>query len=149
MNAAEKTSLIHEDFEYVSIINGSAFDNDLYNCDVTDLINFAQRKYVLVLNNFNPLNKSEFIGLASKFGELLEWKFGYVLELEIKENTENYLFTSGNVPYHWDGAFAEKVPRFLFFQCLHAKGSGGESTFCDTSKVLELASAAQRKLWKA
>jgi alpha-ketoglutarate-dependent taurine dioxygenase len=72
---------------------------------------------------------------------LLEWNFGEVLELEVTEKPDNYLFTNGDVPLHWDGAFAEQEPHYQLFQCLKAplEGSGGETVFCDAIAPLNQA----------
>jgi alpha-ketoglutarate-dependent taurine dioxygenase len=52
------------------------------------------------------------------------------------------------VPFHWDGAFAEVVPRFQVFQCLQTAGAGGETTFCDTVDLLKSASAETVGRWR-
>lgn len=118
---------------------------------INDLKELVHKEKVVVLKGFQPLESDKMLSYAKQWGNILEWNFGHILNLEIKENTENYLFTKGNVPFHWDGAFANAVPTFLFFQCLRANINliGGESTFCDTQKVLEKASSQELKLWKS
>jgi len=83
------------------------------------------------------------------WGPLLEWEFGRVMDMQVKPETKNYLFTHEHVPYHWDGAF-HQTPRYLVFQCLQApqSGCGGETFFCDTVKVWQSAQDAQKQLWK-
>lgn len=105
---------------------------------------------VLVLRGFEPLDKESFLGYAQSWGQLLEWPFGYVLDLQVHEDPGNYLFTPGPVPYHWDGAFAAKVPSYMFFHCRQAptRGSGGATTFCDTTRVLEQAPDEVVTRWK-
>jgi alpha-ketoglutarate-dependent taurine dioxygenase len=96
---------------------------------------------LLLLRGFRQLAKDELV-------VLLEWNFGHVLELQIHPEPKNYLFTEGNVPYHWDGAFAEVVPRFQVFQCLETDGDGGETTFCDTIDLLKAASVDEVSRWR-
>lgn len=104
---------------------------------------------VVVLRGFGALDRAGFEAFGRRFGALLEWNFGFVLELVVHDAPSNYLFTRGNVPYHWDGAFAEVVPRHQLFQCLEAPQAGsGETTFCDTVRVVERASAAERARWE-
>src|SRR5262249_24882874 len=73
---------------------------------------------LLLLRGFRRLAQDELVAFARRLGALLEWNFGHVLDLRLHPEPQNYLFTEGNVPFHWDGAFAEVVPRFEVFQCL-------------------------------
>ncbi|WP_024769481.1 TauD/TfdA family dioxygenase [Aquimarina macrocephali] len=123
----------------------------LTDLSIKDLTEIIHQEKVVLLKGFKPMESNNMLNYAKQWGDLLEWNFGHILNLEIKENANNYLFTKGNVPFHWDGAFANSVPSFLFFQCLRANINtpGGESTFCDTQKVLEKASPQELKLWKS
>lgn len=87
---------------------------------------------------------------ASQWGPLLEWDFGTVFEVVEQESPRNYLFTSGSVPYHWDGAFAKSVPWLQVFQCVESPGTdhGGETLFCDTSRVWQGVEPARKELWR-
>lgn len=87
---------------------------------------------------------------ASQWGPLLEWDFGTVFEVIEHESPRNYLFTSGSVPYHWDGAFAKQVPWLQIFQCVEAPGlsQGGETLFCDTNRVWQQAEPSRREKWR-
>lgn len=133
-----------------SIIQASK-NGQLTDLPIKELKQNVHQEKVVLLKGFQPLESDNMLNYAKQWGDLLEWNFGYILNLEIKENTKNYLFTKGNVPFHWDGAFANTIPTFLFFQCLKADIDliGGESTFCDTQKVLEKASPQELKLWKS
>ena len=81
--------------------------------------------------------KRDFAEQCSRWGKLLEWDFGTVFEVVEHADPKNYLFTSGSVPYHWDGAFATQTPWLQIFQCHEAPGEvlGGETIFCDTPAV--------------
>ena len=87
---------------------------------------------------------------ARRLGPLQAWEFGSVNELRAKDNAKNYLFTNAAVPLHWDGAFAGRIPRYLFFQCREApdRDAGGETTFVDTTLVFRAASEATRDRWR-
>ncbi len=108
------------------------------------------RHRVTVLRGFAPKTKADFEAYCRQWGELLEWPFGYVLELQAHEDPQNYLFTHGNVPFHWDGAFAATEPSFLVFQCLRAPApeAGGQSLFSDTTRMLAAASREERATWE-
>jgi alpha-ketoglutarate-dependent taurine dioxygenase len=70
--------------------------------------------------------------------------------LTLKYNTQNYLFTNRGVPFHWDGAFAGRIPHYIFFQCDTAPpaGSGGETLFCDTTLLLKNAPPVKSRQWE-
>jgi alpha-ketoglutarate-dependent taurine dioxygenase len=122
---------------------------DLRELPVHLLRQWTQQHALVVLRGFAAFPKAEMIAYARTWGELLTWNFGEVLELEIHERPQNYLFTPSNVPLHWDGAFARLVPGIQFFQCIKAPrpGAGGETLFTHTPTVWERASPAQREEW--
>jgi hypothetical protein len=65
----------------------------------------ARHEGVLVLRGFAPLGgREEFQDYAAGWGDLLTWDFGAVLDLVVHDESRNYLFTNGSVPFHWDGA---------------------------------------------
>lgn len=108
----------------------------------------AKHRYVL-LRGFAPLSTDDMMRLARHLGEPLEWEFGAINELVAKPDAKNYIYTTGAVPFHWDGAFVGKIPHYILFSCEVASPSGGETTFCDGAKLLADASAEKRSLWKA
>ncbi|MEP6923986.1 MAG: TauD/TfdA family dioxygenase, partial [Pyrinomonadaceae bacterium] len=124
---------------------------ELLNLPIEELRKLAQKHRLIVLRGFAPLSEDNLIEFCSSWGALLKWNFGMVLNLFVHDVPKNYLFTNGDVPLHWDGAFAEAVPSYQFFQCLTAplKNSGGETLFCDTVRVWEDATATQRARWRS
>lgn len=109
------------------------------------------RHRLLVLRGFAPFaSKEELSDYCSTWGPLLTWDFGTVFEVVEKDNPSNYLFTSGSVPYHWDGAFAKQAPWLQVFQCVEAvgQGQGGETIFCDTVKVWAEAPPDVQERWR-
>jgi alpha-ketoglutarate-dependent taurine dioxygenase/4-hydroxybenzoate polyprenyltransferase len=105
---------------------------------------------VVVFRGLKMLSKLELPAAARRLGPLHVWDFGAVNELHPKEDTKNYLYTSRKVPLHWDGAFAKKVPRYLFFQCAGSDGAeGGETVFVDTTRIWAAASLSQQDRWRS
>lgn len=117
----------------------------------TDLRAELAQHRLLVLRGFEPFPTTDALAAyARTFGPLLEWDFGTVFEVVERANPNNYLFTSGSVPYHWDGAFAAKVPWLQVFQCLESPGpdAGGETLFCDGVKLVADLPPAERAAWE-
>lgn len=95
---------------------------------------------------------AELISFARRFSsqrgsieeELLHWDFGPLMEMKFEMSAKNYLFSSEDVPFHWDGAF-HREPRFLLFYCTQSSGRGGATTFADTERIWEMMSPSDRK----
>ena len=123
----------------------------LQQLPLEELRQLVLKERLLVLRGFQPFaDKDSLTEYCRTWGELLEWDFGHVFEVVEHEDPKNYLFTSGSVPYHWDGAFADRTPWLQFFQCVQAPGTahGGETIFCDTVKVWQSAAEATRQQWQ-
>jgi alpha-ketoglutarate-dependent taurine dioxygenase len=105
---------------------------------------------VVVLRGFELFGADELVAYCRSWGPILAWSFGALLDLVEHPDPKNYIFTSGSVPLHWDGAFADAVPSLQVFQCLEAppSGAGGETLFSDTTRVWEDASAETRATWE-
>ncbi|MFH9349575.1 TauD/TfdA dioxygenase family protein [Kitasatospora sp. NPDC017646] len=147
--STETTKLIHTPLRpfgrLVEALGGGARIDDI---PVETLRRWTEESRVLVLRGFQLLAKQEFADYSRQWGEVLKWDAGEVIDLVVEENPRNYLFGSGDVPFHWDGAFAEADPRYFFFQCLDATpGVGGETVFCDTSRVYQDADDEERARW--
>lgn len=118
----------------------------LTDVPVATLARWTEESRVLVLRGFDLLAKADFADYCRLWGEVLKWDAGEVIDLVVQENPQNYLFASGDVPFHWDGAFVEANPRFFFFQCLDATpGVGGETVFSDTTAAYR---DAGPELWR-
>jgi len=117
---------------------------------VTQLKKWIAKYRVVVLRGFAQVAGDDLPGCCENLGEILEWDFGAVNELTVKENTKNYLFTHHAVPFHWDGAFTGRIPHYIFFHCETAPpaGSGGETLFCDTTLLLKEAPPEKLKEWE-
>jgi alpha-ketoglutarate-dependent taurine dioxygenase len=110
----------------------------------------AEDHGLLLLRGFAPLSRDALVAYAATMGEIYTWDTGAVLDLVAHAQPKNYLFAPGSVPLHWDGAFRERAPSLQFFQCLRAPlpGTGGETQFCDTTRVLSRASPRERARWE-
>lgn len=128
--------------------SGSTSPEDIPTPTLKDWI--AKDRYVL-LRGFAPLSTDSMTHLALTLGKTLEWEFGAVNELVAKPAAKNYIYTTGAVPFHWDGAFIGKIPHYILFSCEVAPpaDSGGETIFCDGARLLAGATPEQRALWSA
>ncbi len=63
--------------------------------------------------------------------KILHWDFGPIMNMSFSPEASNYLFSSEEVPLHWDGAFY-KEPSHLLFYCTETNGIGGETRFLNT-----------------
>jgi alpha-ketoglutarate-dependent taurine dioxygenase len=125
-------------------------DTDLRHLPVPLLRRWVAEHRVLVLRGFGRLPGPELPRFCVRLGTLQVFEFGTVNELRATEDARNFLFTNAAVPLHWDGAFLEAVPSYQFFSCEEAPPSdtGGQTLFCDTTRVLARAPAATRRAWE-
>jgi alpha-ketoglutarate-dependent taurine dioxygenase len=131
------------------VVEATGGDADFSKIPYETLSEWTEEARVLVLRGFPLLTKENLIEYCRGWGEILTWDFGEVLDLVIHETPKNYLFTRGDVPFHWDGAFAKATPRYFLFQCLDASpGGGGETVFCDTTMVYRDIPPQTRRLWQ-
>lgn len=109
----------------------------------------AQHKLVL-FRGYGLLEDGDYIEFAKQFGPLLQWEFGEILDLKVRPDPANHIFTSGRVELHWDGAFVENKPHYNLFQCLQgcSAGAGGETLFVDTMRVLSGADSRALAEWR-
>src|SRR5262245_31732214 len=117
---------------------------------IDELRSWVASNRVAVLRGFAAPSDDEMLAFCRRLGTILEWEFGAVNELQVREDARNYLYTTREVPFHWDGAFAGKVPHYIFFHCRVAPppGSGGETTFCDTLRLLKTITPEERRRWE-
>jgi len=131
------------------ILNAPEPARDLPTLDIDLLTGLVEEHRVVILRGFDALPGDQFPDFCRRFGELQEWDFGVVNELRVDPQAENYLYTSHAVPFHWDGAFAGRVPRYIIFDCDAASaGGGGETLFCDTLRLLAAAPPGFLKKWR-
>ncbi|MDP1604321.1 MAG: TauD/TfdA family dioxygenase [Legionella sp.] len=116
---------------------------------VPELLSQVSTHKLVLLRGFTALEKEQLLAFCQSLGALLSWDFGPVMEMRVNKDTKNYLFTEGDVPLHWDGAFYQE-PRFLVFHCIQAPlpDAGGETVFVDTESVWENLDEKTKALWK-
>ncbi len=124
--------------------------DDLQKLPITVLKKWVTKYRVAILRGFAPLSGDALPEYCENLGEILEWEFGAVNELKVKDDPKNYLFTNRAVPFHWDGAFIGRIPHYIFFQCDSAppKNAGGETLFCDTTLLLKNTPPEKSKQWE-
>ncbi|MEU7567918.1 TauD/TfdA family dioxygenase [Streptomyces fradiae] len=134
-----------------AVVEARREGTDLGALDIAAVRALVAEHRVVVLRRFRAFaDKDDLVAYARRWGSILSWNFGEVLDLEVHADPKDYVFTPGPVPYHWDGAFAEKTPTHQVFQCVKApaRGTGGRTTFCDTAMVLDGLPAATRAVWE-
>jgi len=131
------------------IVRSDVAEADMSVVDPSYLKGLIEKHRVVVMRDFAPLSGINFPEFSRQFGEILEWEFGAVNDLRVHENARNYLYTNHAVPFHWDGAFLNRAPHYIVFHCDVAPqpGTGGETLFCDTTRVLSEALAEQQQVW--
>ncbi len=123
---------------------------DIWNIPTEQLLELVLEHHLIIIRGFSIFDRDSLVEFCGRWGELLNWPFGYIFEVVADANPTNYLLSNGRVPFHWDGAYIDTVPSFEFFQCLKAPaiGSGGETLFCDTTRIWHQATTEQREIWK-
>jgi len=76
--------------------------------------------------------------------KILHWDFGPIMNMCFSPLASNYLFSSEEVPLHWDGAFY-KEPSHLLFYCTETNGTGGETCFFNTELLWESLNEEEKK----
>jgi alpha-ketoglutarate-dependent taurine dioxygenase/4-hydroxybenzoate polyprenyltransferase len=123
---------------------------DMREIDADAIHAWVAEHRVVVFRGLRPFEKVDMPAVARRLGPLLAWPFGAINELVPAADAQNYLYTTHEVPLHWDGAFVGNVPRYLFFHCLEAPDvDGGETVFVDTTRVWGHADESTRRRWRA
>ena len=105
---------------------------------------------LLVLRGFAPLPGDDLPTFCRRLGQPQVFEFGIVDELRARADSKNFLFSTSAVPCHFDGLFLDLVPSWQFFSCEQAPeaSDGGETLFCDTTRMLASAPAELRRRWE-
>lgn len=147
--STERTKLTHHPLRpFGRVVEAAGGGARIEDVPVPMLVRWTEESRVLVLRGFDLLGKQAFADYCRGWGEILKWEPGEVVDLVVQDDPKNYLFASGDVPFHWDGAFVEANPRYFFFQCLDATpGAGGQTVFSDTTRVYRDADQETRDRW--
>jgi alpha-ketoglutarate-dependent taurine dioxygenase len=106
---------------------------------------------LLVLRGFTvPEDAGALAAWCARWGAVMRWPFGDVLELVEAAEPTDHIFDHSSVPLHWDGMYKPLVPEFQVFHCVSAPGAGngGRTTFCDTVRLLREAGAGVVERWR-
>lgn len=117
---------------------------------VTPLRSLLREHRLLLLRGFGTFAEpGDLSAYCESWGEVSVWPFGTVLELVEKDDPEDHIFDHSYMPMHWDGMYREQVPEIQVFQCVRAPGrsDGGETTFSDTTAVIENTDRETVGLW--
>lgn len=121
---------------------------------MSHLLNLLKVHRLVLVRGMDPLERDAFLHLCrdsatDESDPCLHWDFGPVMDLKVEKSPKNYLFSSEDVPFHWDGAF-HKVPDALVFNCIEAPAAdaGGETLFSHTQQIYAKASEDERALWE-
>lgn len=122
----------------------------LNSVSIPQLRSWVAEHRVTIFRGLESPSDESMLDFCRQLGSILEWEFGAVNELQVRDSARNYLYTSREVPFHWDGAFLGRIPHYIFFHCQIAPpvGSGGETTFCDTVQLLERIAPEERRRWE-
>jgi alpha-ketoglutarate-dependent taurine dioxygenase len=136
-------------YPFGAVLNPHKGYEDILSLPIDDISKLVEEHKVLILRGFPELSKKDFEIFAEKFGPLLHWDFGPVLDLKITDDAANHIFSDGRVELHWDGAFVKEKPKLQIFQCLESvePENGGETIFVDTEKVLNKATDVEKEKW--
>lgn len=134
-------------FEPYIIHAGDYFS--LEEIPLLEVLEHVRQYKLLVLRGFAAMECKQFLKYCQSQAKLLFWESGPVMEMKVDAQTRNYLFTNGDVPLHWDGAFYQE-PRYLVFHCLQAplENSGGETLFINTEMVWERLNRVEQEEWR-
>ena len=122
----------------------------LADIPVETLRGWVLQARLVVLRGFVPPTGEALPEFGKTLGPIQEWEFGAVNNLEARPDAKNYLYTNREVPFHWDGAFAGRIPGVIIFHCEQApdSASGGETLFCDTVALLRDAETIRKAQWQ-
>ena len=124
-------------------------DSRLADLQTAQVKDWVRDHRLLLLRGVASPADDKMLSFCRTLGEVLEWEFGAVNELQVKSDAKNYIYTPSAVPFHWDGAFVGRIPHYIFFHCVTAPPpeAGGETTFSDAVAALNRVSPDERRLW--
>ena len=131
-------------------IRATSSQADLNTIEVDELKQAIATHRLCVLRGFRELQPQEILTFCKRMGTIRQRQSGEIVDLKIQHETKSFLYTSGEVPFHWDGAFAASAPHYIFLYCLEAPESepGGETIFCDAALIVANAPEEVLNQWK-
>jgi len=141
---------VHREMKPCGLIwTASPAEHTLDAVPIDQLQRYIEGHRLVLLRGFDAPSADDMLMFCGKLGGIHRWEFGAINELEPAADPQDYLYTHEGVPFHWDGAFVEQPPRYIFFHCQTAPppGCGGETLFCDTIRLLQHTSEEERARW--
>ncbi|MEQ1964625.1 tyrosine isonitrile desaturase/decarboxylase [Xenorhabdus khoisanae] len=127
-------------------------DQDISTLQIDALRELARTHLLVVLRGFRSgfTDKEKLTEYSRRWGEIMMWSFGAVLDVMEHPEPSDHVLDSGNLPLHWDGMYRETIPEFQIFHCVAAPeaAQGGRTTFVNTEKLIADASDDERTKWK-
>ncbi|WP_338884864.1 tyrosine isonitrile desaturase/decarboxylase [Xenorhabdus sp. TH1] len=127
-------------------------DQDITTLSIDALRKLARTHLLVVLRGFQSgfTNKEKLAEYSSRWGEIMMWPFGVVLDVMESPKPSDHVLDSSSVPLHWDGMYRETIPEFQIFHCVSAPkaAQGGRTTFVNTEQLIIDASDDERNAWK-
>ena len=114
------------------------------------IVKSIKRNFMVVCRGFTINNQNELLSFCRRFGEVLGDEVHPFTEIVDRHDSgASFLFSNGSVPLHWDGAFGSVTPKYVVLACMTAprKDQGGETLFCDTSRIVRRASEMTTAAW--
>ncbi|PHM61524.1 tyrosine isonitrile desaturase/decarboxylase [Xenorhabdus ishibashii] len=127
-------------------------EQDITTLSVNALRELARTHLLVVLRGFQSgfTDKEKLAEYSGRWGEIMMWPFGAVLDVMEHPEPSDHVMDSGNLPLHWDGMYRETIPEFQLFHCVSAPeaAQGGRTTFVNTEQLVIDASDEERNTWK-
>ena len=125
---------------------GTRFDS----LDVEQLRGWVREYGVVVLRGLAGETTVTWPVALQRVAPLQPWPFGAVHELRVDPAADNYLYTTHEVPLHWDGAFKGEIPGMLAFLCAEAPPpeAGGATVFVDSTAVWHAQAPETQARWQ-
>lgn len=95
-------------------------------------------RYGLAIINGMPDDPDAVVYTAQRIDYLRQTNFGVTFDVVSEKDPINLAYTSIALPLHTDLANQETPPGYQFLHCLCNESTGGESTFVDGLRVLEV-----------
>lgn len=125
---------------------------DCLDLPVDQLRALAGHSRLVLMRGFaNRFTGQALADYARRWGQIMSWPFGDVLDVVEKARSPEHIFDSLYVPLHWDGMYRTTVPEFQIFYCVDAGplNTGGETVFVDTIGLLNDTPAPLLEKWRA
>lgn len=129
---------------------GLQVDLDILTISEDKLIDLKHllKKHKLIVIKGKVQSKTSLIDFSKRWGEIVQWPFGEILELRYDPTAEDHIFDSSRMPMHWDGMYREHIPHLQIFHCIESEQAHGRTIFTDTKKIIEDLTVETKNKWQ-